>query len=231
MFKLPESLEYKFKMYLNVLPVVEKAAMYILFTTGAILVIISVYRLTFQVMFKTFDKKSNHNIVISDIWDKNGKNKDIYKACEIPVSDDSTDSDEGLDPERRPSGFIKVHSDKIKELSLRLGDKVYDSVGSVKDKVRDELTHVRHIFKEHRKDSLITAQDEANSNDAYKSDSSEGNVISDNEEEFKFEVVDDEFEDPKHDRRVSMESEAINRINRLENSNPVKEDLILYISD
>lgn len=242
MAQLPPSMEYKFKMYINVLPVVEQVAMYVLFALGLTLIVIIIYRVAFQVMFKNFNKnvKKQRNIVIgSDIWIEKEKNKeDVYKACEVPASDDSTDSDEAFSPDRRGSGFLKTHSDRIKDLSHKLSDRVYDSVGSVKDKVRDELTHVRNIFKDSRKNSLIT-QDESNINEAYKTDSSEEsednnqNTTSDTDEDCKYlEVIDDGIDFSDNIRRQSINSEAINRMNILDsNTRSNRDDLILNLSD
>lgn len=170
MYSLTPSLEERFKLYLNILPVVEKAAMYLLFLTAACLILVTVYILTFKVMFKTFDQKKQRNFAIpTHIWtEKETRNKDsIYAPCEIPLDDTESDSsDPQLDTDRRPS-LLKVHSDRIKELSHKLSDKMYDTAGSVRDKVRDEITHVKNIFTD-RKNSLIN---ESSLNDGYRTDS------------------------------------------------------------
>ncbi|XP_028172674.1 lysosome membrane protein 2-like [Ostrinia furnacalis] len=215
MYSLTPSLEDRFKLYLNILPVVEKVSMYLLFATGVCLILTTVYILTFKVMFKTFDqKKKQRNIVIgTDMWVekevKGKKNKDsIYAPCEIPLDDTESDnSDPQFDPERRPS-LLKTHGDRIKELSHKLSDKMYDSVGSMRDRVRDEITHVKNIFGD-RKNSLIN---ESNANDAYKSDSGEDEKFgyaavgqTDSEDDCKYlEVLDDgsEFDKQTNDDRT-----------------------------
>ncbi|CAH0404434.1 unnamed protein product [Chilo suppressalis] len=199
MYSLTPSLEQRFKLYLNILPVVEKVAMYLLFLTGASLILTTVYILTFKIMFKTFDQKKQRNIAIgTEVWlEKEGKRKSRDNiACDIPLNDSESDtSDPQFDPDRRPS-LLKIHGDRIKVLSHKLSDRMYDSVGSVRDKVRDEFTHVKHIFNEKR-NSLIN---ESKSNDAYKSDSGEDDEEngyaavgqSDSDDECKYlEVVDD----------------------------------------
>lgn len=203
MYSLTPSLQDRFNLYLNILPIVEKAAMYLLFATAACLIFTTVYILTFKVMFKTFDqKKKQRNIVIgTDVWiekETKGRNhKDsIYAPCEIPLDDTESDnSDPQFDTDRRPS-LLKTHSDRIKELSHKLSDKMYDSVGSMREKVKDEFIHVKHIFSD-RKDSLIN---ESKSNDGYRTDSYEdenrdGYAVvgqTDSEDDCKYlEVLDD----------------------------------------
>lgn len=251
MYTLPETLESRFKLYLNVLPFVEQGAMYLFFIIGVILILLTVYRLTFKVLFKTLDKstKKQRNIIIgTDLWiekERNIKNqrtdKDhVYTACEIPLSDDNTETDESQETvARRQSGFIKSHGDRIKELSYRLSDKVYDSIGSVKDKVKD-YTHVKNIFKDERKNSLLPQNnDDSITNDAYKSDSGDdcehkqSGVYaavrqSDSEDDFRYlEVIDDGsgFDDVS----IQRESDRCNKLNRLELEGD--KDELIYISD
>nr|QRG28739.1 scavenger receptor class B member 1 [Antheraea pernyi] len=80
MYQLPPSLENRFKMYLNVLPVVEQVAMYALFVVGALLVTFTIYIVTFKVMFK-FDKNMHKGIWLNKCGSK------IYSQCEIPMTD------------------------------------------------------------------------------------------------------------------------------------------------
>lgn len=244
MFALPPSMEQRFQLYLNILPAVEQGAMYLLFTTGAILIIITIYRLTFKIMFKSFDSNKKRNIIIgTDLWIEQNKSKkykdSVYVPCEIPLSetdtDYNTDYDPQIDNEKRPT-IYKTHSDRLKELSSRLSDKVYDSVGSIKDKVRD-IAHVKSIFKNEQSTSLIQ-KNESQSNEAYKSDSSDsekeykGNYEpvrqSDSDDDCKYlEVLDDgcEFDDsiPHH------RTERSNHLKDLESTD--KNDLIIHISD
>jgi hypothetical protein len=229
MYHLTPSLEQRFKLYLNILPVVEQAAMYVMFFTGSCLILLTIYILTFKVMFKTFDQKRHRNIVIaSDIWiEREGKrNKDsIYTACEIPLNETESDSDVQVDTERRPS-LLKIHSERIKEL----GHKIHDSVGSVKDLVRDELANVKHMFSD-RKNSLIRT-DESNTNDAYKSDSGEEEANgyckveqADSDDDCKYlEVLDDGSE---FDCDVSYGSEMGRKLSELDSN----VDELLHISD
>ncbi|XP_053622044.1 scavenger receptor class B member 1-like isoform X1 [Plodia interpunctella] len=234
MYSLTPSLEHRFNLYLNVLPIVEQGAMYILFISAACLILSSVYILTFKVMFKTVaNKKKQRNIVIgNDMWiEKEKKNRDnIYAPCEIPLNDTESDSDPQFDQERRPS-LLKTHSDRIKELSHKLGDKVYDSVGTVKDLVRDEIIHVKNIFSD-RRNSVKNEE----TNDAYKSDSGDDERDygyktvrqTDSDDDCKYlEVIDDGsgFEDEqKH-----FDSKMCNQLKRLDST--VDEEMILHISD
>lgn len=183
MSELPTSMANKFKLYLNVLPVVERCALYGLLFIGVISIVAVVTALTCEIIFRNqYDHNGERlrNIIIgSDMWVENERSfqsnnlqpPEQLSAIECPAS-----SDESFESERRPSGFLKTHSDIIKELSLKLGDKVYESVGSAKTKVKDEFIHVRQIFKdmESRKNSLIPSDDENNINEAYKSDTTEG---------------------------------------------------------
>lgn len=238
-------MEERFRLYLNILPAVEQGAMYLLFIAGAILIVITIYRLTFKIMFKSFDSKKNRNFIIgSDLWiqdrNKNKKDKDsVYVPCEIPLSETDTDYNTDFDPQRdnekRPS-LYKTHSERLKELSHRLSDKVYDSVGSIKDKVRD-ITHVKNVFKDEQRDVLIV-KNESQSNDAYKSDSSDNEKEyngsyqavrqSDSDDDCKYlEVLDDgrEFDDSIPHYRT----ERTNHLKDLDATD--KNDLIIHISD
>lgn len=245
MFALPPSMEQRFRLYLNILPSVEQGAMYLLFTAGVLLIFITIYGLTFKIMFKSLDSKKNRNFAIgTDLWiqnrNKNAKDKDsVYAPCEIPLSetdtDYNTDYDPKIDNEKRPS-LYKTQSDRFKELSHRLSDKVYDSVDSLKDKVRD-ITHVKNIFKDEHRDILIV-KNESQSNDAYKSDSSDNEKEykgdyeavrqSDSDDDCKYlEVLDDgcEFDD-------SISHYQTERANHLKDLDATdKNDLIIHISD
>ncbi|XP_039751840.1 scavenger receptor class B member 1-like isoform X2 [Pararge aegeria] len=216
MYTLPPSLEFKFKFYLNILPVVEQCWMYISFIAGTILILITSYILTFKVMFKSYPKK-NHNISFRpNLWmerekkDKVDTRGDIYAPCEVPLSD--TDSDQTFDTKH---SFIKNQSNKIKEMGHRLSDKVHDVKGKF------ELTHSKHSSKHNdRKNSLINpeeSQDETN--EAFKSDSSGSEYDtkryrevkqSDSEDDCKYlEVLDDgsEFDNVNY-RRGNCKSES-----------------------
>lgn len=239
MFALPPSMEQRFQLYLNILPAVEQGAMYLLFVIGAILIIITIYRLTFKIMFKSFDSKENRNFAIgSNLWierNKNKKDKDsVYVPCEIPLSETDTDYNTDYntqnDNEKRPS-LYKTQSDRFKELSSKLSDKVYDSVGSLKDKVR-EITHVKNIFKDEQRDSLIV-KNESESNEAYKSDSSDSEKEyrpvrqSDSDDDCKYlEVLDDGygFHNSSH-----YQNERANHLKDLDSID--KNDLMIHISD
>ncbi|KAJ2943334.1 hypothetical protein O0L34_g12141 [Tuta absoluta] len=244
MYGLPASMESRFKLYLNILPMVEQGGMYLLFISGALFIVLSIYRLTFQVMFKSFDSKNkNRNFPLStDYWmDREKNNKDgVYAACEIPLSDSDSDPQFDEKPplfndDRRPS-LLKTQTDKLKELSHRLSDKVYDSVGSLKDRVRD-ITHARHIFASERKDSLLNKEAlESLSNDGFKSDSSDnendGNYRAvrqtDSEDDCKYlEVLDD-----GSDFASAVNQKSTDRANQLKqlDSNDGNE-LIIHISD
>ncbi|XP_052748979.1 scavenger receptor class B member 1-like isoform X2 [Galleria mellonella] len=194
LYSLTPSLERRFNLYLNILPVVERAAMYVLFGIGTCLIFATIYNLTFKIMFKSVNNRTTRNIVIGNQFSSNEKknNNTIYSPCETPLNGvDSDSSDTQFDPERRPS-LLKVHGDRLKELSSKLSDKMYDSVGTVKDIVMGELTHVKNIFD--RKSSLRN-----DANDPYKSDSGEEMIQgyktikqSDSDDDCKYlEVIDD----------------------------------------
>lgn len=155
MYALPPSLEQRFKLYLNILPIVEQAAMYIMFITGAVLVITTIYILSFNVMFKNFEKNK-------DAWLEKAKlNDGVYAPCEIPLSE--SDSDEMI------------------KLNIKLNDRLYETVNSVKDKLT-EMAHVKSLFD--RKPSL---KDSSQTSKAYE-------IINqtDSDEDFKYlEVIED----------------------------------------
>ncbi|XP_063898685.1 scavenger receptor class B member 1 isoform X1 [Helicoverpa armigera] len=168
MHALPTSLKNRFNLYLNILPVVEQGAMYLLFITGAIFILLTVYILTFKVMFrkpKTFDA-----------WKEK---ESIYAACEIPLSDTDTDND-------IKQSVLKIHSEKLKDLSSKLSDRMYDTVGSVKDKVVEELNHVKNVFD--RRGSKV-----AEAHDSFKNDNEYAAIKqSDSEDDYKYlEILDD----------------------------------------
>lgn len=240
-------MEQRFRLYLNILPVVEQGAMYLLFIAGAILITITIYRLTFKIMFKSLEskksKKDNNFVIGTDLWIDRRKNKkdndSVYVPCEIPLSatetDYNTDYDRQFEIERRPSA-LKTHSDRLKELSHRLSDKVYDSVGSIKDKVR-EITHVKNIFKDEHRDSLVVNDtNESQTNEAFKSDSSDSEKEyqgykavqqSDSDDDCKYlEVLDDGSEFLNSARHLT---ERANNLKNLDSTD--KNDLIIHISD
>ncbi|KAF9413429.1 hypothetical protein HW555_008321 [Spodoptera exigua] len=144
---LPPSMKQRFGLYLNVLPLVEQGAMYLLFVTGAIFILSTVYILTFKIMFR---KQQNF-----DQWkEKEG----IYAPCEVPLSDTDIESD-------NKHSILKNHSEKLKDLSTRFSDKMYDTVGSVKDRVVEELQHVKNVFE--RRSSKHVENDFKNDNNHY----------------------------------------------------------------
>lgn len=210
MYELPPSMEQRFKLYLNILPVVEQAAMYALFISGVLLILSTIYILTFKVMFKTIDKDFEN-------WTEK-KTKDIYAPCEIPLDSSDTDEDLKLDSEKRGSIF-----GDLKELSNRLTDKMYDTVGSVRDKVTD--MHVNDIFN--RRTSIREEK-----NESFKSDSSSDEKEfgykavnqSDSDDDCRYlEVVDDgiDFEVPLDRRDKSAQMKMLDKV----------DSVVLHIAD
>ncbi|KAJ8706358.1 hypothetical protein PYW08_010984 [Mythimna loreyi] len=170
MYTLPPSLKERFNLYLNILPVVEQAAMYLLFVTGAVFILSSVYSLTFKVMFKK--QKAFNN------WkDSEG----IYAPCETTLRDTDTESD-------NKHSVLKMHSEKLKDLSCKLSDRMYDTVGNVKDKVVEELNHVKNAFE--RRGSKIIGHEV---NHETKNETEYSAIKqSDSEDEYKYlEILDD----------------------------------------
>ncbi|XP_068621730.1 scavenger receptor class B member 1-like [Battus philenor] len=193
LYSLTPSLEQRFKLYLNILPVVEQSAMYICFVIGIALILMTSYILTFKIMFKSYNnenRKCNFNFK-SNLWfdqEKkkrcNGRNS-VYAPCEIPLNDTESDNRE------HKQSFIKTHSDRIKELSNKLSDRVADSVEGVRHSIKDELTHMRNAIND-RKNSLITADksDSGEDNGTYKDYKAVNQTDSDDECGY-LEVVDD----------------------------------------
>ncbi|XP_013146636.1 PREDICTED: scavenger receptor class B member 1-like isoform X2 [Papilio polytes] len=202
MYSLTPSLEQRFNLYLNVLPVVEKCAMYVCFVLGAALIFITTYILTFKIMFKSYknnqNRKCNFNFK-TNLWfnqektnNKNVCRDSVYAPCEIPLNDTESDSSDPQFEDKKPS-FIKTHSEKIKELGNKLSDKVHGSVGNVKGTIKDEISQVKKAMNE-RKNSLISP-------DSERSDSGEDDDNyahykpvnqSDSDEDCKYlEVIDD----------------------------------------
>ncbi|XP_072948525.1 scavenger receptor class B member 1-like [Epargyreus clarus] len=221
MYQLPSGMEQRFKMYLNILPLVERAAMYISFMVGTILILVTIYILTFKIMFKSCNgQKTQCNMNFrSNMWiekEKNTQNKrsnkdSIYAPCEVPLNESESDSSD----EKLKKPFIKSHSDRIKQLSHLLTGKFSDSVGNMKGKVKDEITQTKNNMSD-RKNSLIPPHIEEETNDAYKSDSGNSyqSVTQDSEDECKYlEVVDDgsEFETyhPKNENRRSKQLQKL----------------------
>ncbi|CAK1592881.1 unnamed protein product [Parnassius mnemosyne] len=217
MYSLTPSLESRFKLYLNILPVVEKCTMYICFVVAAFLILMTTYILTFKIMFRTYNgrnRKCNFNFKTEFLFDqerpksRKNDNDSVYAPCEIPLNDSESENFEEKE-EKRPS-IIKTHSEKIKELSTKLSDKVQDSVVSVKITLKDELTQVKNAINI-RKNSLLSPEadksDSGEDNDNYKDYKAVNQTDSD--EDFKYlEVIDDgsEFDEstvifPTNDRR------------------------------
>lgn len=188
MSTLPTSMDIKFKFYLNILPVAEQVLMYLSFVAGTILILVTTYILTFEIMFKSYGE-NKHNMG-TNLWldrEKRCKTKsnndNIYAACEIPLSD--TDSDQKIE-ETKPT-FMKSQSERLKELGHRLSDKFHGSVGNIRGRF-DDLTHVKD-----RKNSLITPEESRDgNNDAYKTDSSESDKEYDRYQEVKQTDTDDD---------------------------------------
>ncbi|KAF9794086.1 hypothetical protein SFRURICE_013551 [Spodoptera frugiperda] len=147
MNSLPPSMKQRFGLYLNILPIVEQGAMYLLFITGAIFILSTVYVLTFKIMFR---KQQNF-----DQWKEN---EGIYARCEVPMSDTDVESD-------NKHSILKNHTEKFKDLGAKFSDRMYDTVGSVKDRVVEELHHVKHVFD--RRSSKHTETDLRNDNNQY----------------------------------------------------------------
>ncbi|XP_013176595.1 PREDICTED: scavenger receptor class B member 1-like isoform X1 [Papilio xuthus] len=205
MYSLTPSLEQRFNLYLNVLPVVEKCAMYFCFIIGAALILITTYILTFKIMFKNYNngqnRKCNFNFK-TNLWFNQEKTKSkkscgdsVYAPCEIPLHDTESDNSDPQFDDKKP-GFIKSHSEKIKELSNKLSDKVHGSVGNVKGSIRGELSQVKKAINE-RKNSLINPEAERSDSGEEYSHYKPVNQ-SDSDEECKYlEVIDDgsDFDD------------------------------------
>ncbi|CAH2101746.1 unnamed protein product [Euphydryas editha] len=207
MSELPTSMDRKFKFYLNILPVAVDVLMYLSFIVGIILILVTTYILTFEIMFKSYSEK-NHN-TRTNLWMEREKrnnsksnNDKIYVPCEIPLSD--SDSDQKIE-ETKPT-FMKIQSDRLKELGHKLSDKVYGSVGNIRGRF-DDLTHGND-----RKNSLINPEESRDgTNEAYRSDSGESDKEIDRYQEIKqtdtdddckyLEVIDDgsEFDESDHD--------------------------------
>lgn len=189
MYELPPSMEQRFKLYLNILPVVEQAAMYGLFICGVVLVLSTIYFLTFKVMFRSFNTDCEH-------WSEK-KTKDIYAPCETAIDSSDTDEDLKFENEKRGSIF-----GDLKVLSNRITDKVYDTVGSVRDKVND--MHVGDVFN--KRASLAEEKNEGFKSDSSSDEKGFGYKVvtqNDSDDDYRYlEVVDDgiDFETPL-DRR------------------------------
>ncbi|XP_047542483.1 scavenger receptor class B member 1-like isoform X1 [Vanessa atalanta] len=228
MSSLPSSMEQKFKFYLNIFPLVEQVLMYLSFVAGTILILVTTYILTFEIMFKSFGEKKHSNINIRrNIWmnrDKKSKGKanekdGIYVPCDVPLSD--TDSDLKFE-EARPT-FIKSHSDRIKEFGHKLSDRVYDSVENVRG-MFDDLTHVRSD----RKNSLIPPEEsQEGNNEAYKSDSGESDKEYDKYREIKRTDSDD---DSKYLEVVDDGSEFDESYNEDRSKHSNKNELYIHIN-
>ncbi|XP_045508630.1 scavenger receptor class B member 1-like isoform X1 [Colias croceus] len=183
MHNLPPSMEMRFKMYLNILPVVERVIMYLTFISGAILIFVTIYILTFKIMFKSYKKN----------WSDEKRNmKDIYAPCEIPLNDTESDSPDSK-YEIRP---FKSHSDRIKELSQKLSDKVYDTV---------------RIFED-RKNSLIVPEVSTETNDAFRSESDSDMREKESDDDCKYlEIIDD---GSGFDDYVYLESDKLRELDK-----------------
>ncbi|CAH1642240.1 unnamed protein product [Spodoptera littoralis] len=147
MNSLPPSMKQRFGLYLNILPLVEQGAMYLLFITGAIFILSTVYILTFKIMFR----KQKH-------FDQWKENEGVYARCEVPMSDTDLESD-------NKHSILKNRTEKIKDLGTKFSDRMYDTVGSVKDRVVEELQHVKNVFD--RRSSKHVETDFKNDNNQY----------------------------------------------------------------
>lgn len=108
MFSLPPNLEQRFQLYINILPVAEQAAMYILFITGTVLILLTIYILTFKVMFKTLDEN-----FVKEMWPSKESQRvdNIYAPCEIPLNSYEVNSEKAFG--------IKMNLGKVRDLFER----------------------------------------------------------------------------------------------------------------
>ncbi|GBP57039.1 Scavenger receptor class B member 1 [Eumeta japonica] len=222
MYSLPTSMEERFKMYLNVLPVVEKVAMYSLFVMGTVLLLFTVYRLAFKIMFKSYDDAKQSNLGLNiNLWmeketdaRKNDVKDDaeVYSPCEIPLNCSNESPDETTREENRLN-FMKTHGERIMELSARLGE-------NVKDRIRNELTNIKRVFKSHHENG-----DSLNSN--HNNDSSDDSIASDGRFKYLEVVDDDDIVCTNAPRRKSL-IDKLKRMNELDSTN---QDLIVEFSD
>ncbi|XP_061381454.1 scavenger receptor class B member 1-like isoform X1 [Danaus plexippus] len=174
MYTLPASMEQKFKIYLNILPFIEKSLMYLSFISGSALIMATSFMI-YKLLHKTYNggKKVKFN------W-MNANSKDIYSPCEIPMGDGSDDT------------ACRTHGDRFKQLGHRLSDRVQGSVNNVIDSFQK------------RKDSLIDNEDSSDSNAYKRDSTYIGDITkyheirqTDSDDEYYkyLEVVDDEFGD------------------------------------
>lgn len=156
-------MEIKFRFYINILPVIEKVLMYLSFISGAVLILVTSYILTFKIMFKNYNK----NNFKSNVWldknkhaNKHTNKDDVYMPCEIPLSSDNEN-------EKFNDRLIESENDDSNNEGEK--EKFINT-----DKLR-EFTH--KLFDFDRKNSLInnshTQETNDETNEAYKSDSSE----------------------------------------------------------
>ncbi|XP_050664665.1 scavenger receptor class B member 1-like isoform X2 [Leptidea sinapis] len=192
LFELPTSMETRFKLYLNILPVVERCAMYIGFIIGSVLIIITIYILTFKIMFKTY-KKNQCNNLRPPLWSGvNSKQTNVikdsvYEPCEIPINESESDNSDQIESNKS----TKLHSNILIAFGHRISN-MYNAFGKP-NKLDNERSD--------RKQSLINAEDSQDDmNEAYKSDSCEEQAVSkyravnqtDSEDDCKYlEVLDD----------------------------------------
>lgn len=177
LYKLSDNLTSRFSIYLNVLPVLVDCLMWFFFVTGVLFVTISVYKLAFKVVFRRIDassKKQSNIIIGTDLWIHNESRKrnskrnsikdedcnknGVYAPCEIPLndtnqgflssSDSQTDNEDA--PQILPNRSLERRKSSIamiKELGTKFTDKVTDTVGTIKEFMGDEISHIKNIFE------------------------------------------------------------------------------------
>lgn len=103
--ELPDRLQKRFSMYLNILPLVEKAGLYGSFALGAMLAIVAVSQVALRtsrsIASQRCHQKFNKNIVNNSVYnpceekliDLQMKGTQVLKVNELAKSDDSDDGD------------------------------------------------------------------------------------------------------------------------------------------
>lgn len=263
MFNLPESMANRFKLYLKILPEGEAALMWIGFIIAGPLLAVA---MVLKCKRSDNHHKSKRNVIIWDdnsayakslrkmsLDIEKSKMQSVYTPCEQPINEhndsdspflnssdkNSSESEPETEidaPSERRSSLLKSHADKIKDMSINLGNRFQENIKHFTNKLsgersRSSLSEVSSglnvdPYRSSEEDNYCGTRRCSVPVDILGSVNYQIIESSDDDDTCNVEIVDDgsEFDPPTEEiiRRMSLEpSNNIIRMNKLESNSNV----------
>lgn len=214
MFGLPEHMGSLFRLYLNILPVVQTILMWVFLLVAPILLLLSgamIWRGRNKAIPRTsYNPKRRGSRFTNSIrkmsMDLEAKLQGVYGPCEIPMdgnessspflhavdlnTSDSDETEAHVPEERRPS-IIKIQADKIKDLSISFSNRLQGNL----DGMAKNIKSFTNILSQEQGNSSNESNNEANHNEGFNSESCQSGSEEDGsgeDHEAKAEVTDDD---------------------------------------